>query len=112
MKLILTISVVLFSGLTQAAQLGKTSTDADPVYEQGPPNGRWVEYRYRPNGVTTENLIAGGEKLGGFCHELSVEKIVVCYYDNDKSVAAYRALGKDQMRVLRDDFSLPLRGLN
>lgn len=97
MKLIHAFIVVLFSGLAQAAQPGKTPSDADPIHEQEAPNGRWVEYRYRPNGVTTANLIAGGEKLGGFCHKLSVEEVVVCYYDNDKSVAAYRALGKDQL---------------
>jgi hypothetical protein len=94
-KFILGICGLLSFGLAQAEQSGKSS-EANPIFEQQAVNGRWVEYRYRPHDVTTAMLIEGGEKLGGLCHELSVEKIVVCYYDTEKSVAAYRALGSDQ----------------
>lgn len=95
-KFIFGIAVFLSFGLAQADQSGKSS-ETNPVFEQQAANGRWVEYRYRPVDVTTAMLIEGGEKLGGLCHELSVEKVVVCYYDTDKSIAAYRALGRDHI---------------
>ncbi|MPQ69365.1 hypothetical protein [Pseudomonas sp. MWU12-2323] len=95
MKFFLAVSIALVSGLAQAESQTEIPSKDTVMHEA--PNGRWVEYRNETNDVTVDDLIAGAEKLGGLCHELSVEKIVVCYYDNDRSLAAYRALGKAQL---------------
>lgn len=48
-------------------------------------SGRWEEYRAIPP-EKAEAIIAVATKSGGICHELSPEKIMVCYYADSAGV--------------------------
>lgn len=71
--------LALVAGLAQAAQNVEIPVEAMDVVVDQARGARWEEYRAVSHEKAAE-LVATAEASGAACHELPVEKIVVCYF--------------------------------
>ena len=78
----------LFTLAKSVSQTTQQQEGVLPVLSPGTspaPEGRWVEYRDIPKDVAVSTLTKAGELLGGDCHAMSQDNVVVCYYSDART---------------------------
>lgn len=84
MKLIFAVGLTLVSGFVHAAKQVDVPVEVITVQLEQTQQARWEEYRDIPHDKAAD-LIAAGKNVGGACHELTAEGIVVCYFSGSPS---------------------------
>lgn len=83
MKLIIAASFSLLAGIAHAESKLDIPVEVSTVEIAQQP--RWEVVRNVSHGEAT-TIVATGEQAGGMCHELAVEKVVVCVFRGPKDV--------------------------
>lgn len=97
MKLMFAVALTLISGIAHAAQPEATPVVITSAQKNDVPGGRWVEYRDVSHASATKIIDAAEKALGGICHELSKEQIVVCFYSAERTAGInWNAVGRDR----------------
>ncbi|WP_439126310.1 MAG: hypothetical protein ACNJA3_28490 (plasmid) [Pseudomonas rhizophila] len=85
MKLILGVSFALVAGCAQAAAKVDIPVEVIDVQRVQDLPASWSVVRNVQHAKAAD-LIEAAEKSGAVCHELALEKIVVCYLSGGRSV--------------------------